>query len=242
MIEYFTCICYSFSIHLLATSLILNSKSSWELKGNLLTSELTVDISKDLSLGLNSSLILGVKQDLQVTTTILDTGALTDNLGGEDQVLEPVLVDGGQGAGTGTSILGVAGVLAVRLGNDAAVGNHHNGTVGTTELLAELVDHTGVDLLPGLQLGHRDNKDEGTTTIGQLDFTGTVKLEGTQVIGNVGGAGLEFKEGFGDGQVEFGGRDNSGALAFNDKLGFGSFHYRETIENEEVDPGYRSNF
>jgi hypothetical protein len=70
----------------------------------------------------------------------LDTGALAGDLGGVDQVLEELLVDGGEGAGAGAHLLGTGS--AGGLGHDAALGNEDD--VAVRELLLEL---TGESIL-----------------------------------------------------------------------------------------------
>jgi len=194
-----------------------------ELEGDLLSGELAVDASEDVSLGLGRRLILGIEEDLEVTGSILDTGALPDNLRGVAQILQPVLMDGGEGAGAGTLMLNGTGVLALGLAHDAAMGNHDDRAIGTSQLLAQLVDEAGMDLLPGLELGNGDDEDKGTAAaLSKVNLAGSVKLQGTEVSGDLGaGGGLEFKQGLAHGQFEFGG---GGALVLDDELGLGAFH------------------
>lgn len=229
---------YSMDANLLAL-LGSGETGSGELKAHLLASQLAVDTSEDLDLALSLRLLLGIKQNLHVAAAILDTNALANNLSRVAQILQPVLMDSSQGAGTGTLVLDGTGVLALRLAHDTAVGNHDNGTVTTaTELLAELMEETALDLLPGLQLGHGDHKDEGTTAIAEVELTGTVELQGTQIGSDLVLAVLELEDGLGDGQLEFGG---GGALVLSDKLGLGSFH----LDSNEVwdgTPGVRADF
>lgn len=157
-----------------------------------------------------------------MTAAVLDTNTLADNLSGVAQILKPVLMDGSEGAGTGTLVLDGTGVLALRLAHDTAVGNHDDGTVTTaTELLAELMEETALDLLPGLQLRHGDDEDEGTTAVAQVKLTSTVELEGAEIGSDLVLAVLELEDGLGDGQLEFG---RGGTLMLSDKLGLGSFH------------------
>jgi hypothetical protein len=70
----------------------------------------------------------------QLGTVDTDTGPLSDNLRGEDQVLQDLLVNGGQGPRSG-SLLGRLGAL-LRLGEDSSLGDEDD--VSVRELLLEL--------------------------------------------------------------------------------------------------------
>lgn len=84
---------------------LLGGGMDGKVKGDALAGELGVDAGQDIELALNGLLVLGVEEDLEGAGAVLDADALADNLGGVDQVLQPVLVDGGEGAAAGALVL-----------------------------------------------------------------------------------------------------------------------------------------
>jgi hypothetical protein len=92
-----------------------------------------------------------------------------------------------------------------------------------------------MDLLPGLELGHGHDEDEGTAAVTEVYLTGSVELQGTQISSDLVRAGLELEESLADGEFELGvGWGAGGSL--DDKLGLGTFHVWSLMD-EEDDPG-----
>jgi hypothetical protein len=94
------------------------------------------------------------------------TESLANNLGGEDKVIQDSIVDGSQGAGSGTGLLAV--VATARNSQDAALGNKDN--VAVRELLLKLAGELGLNLLETLlgRNGHKD--DDGLLTGANLNL------------------------------------------------------------------------
>lgn len=108
----------------------------------------------------DGGLLVLVQMDLdQLRTVQLDADALSDDLGREDQILEDGVVHGGQGTGTRTLLLVRVTTTALGLGQDATLADEHDVLAG--ELLLQLTDQPGLDLLEGLLLGHRHVDDDG---------------------------------------------------------------------------------
>lgn len=106
-----------------------------ELKGDVLASELAVDLTEGVDLVVNASALLGVKEDLDdLVAVLLGADALADNLGRVDEVGEDGIMDSSESAGPGALLLDTA--AAARLGKDAALSKEDN--VAVRELLLEL--------------------------------------------------------------------------------------------------------
>lgn len=108
-----------------------------ELEDDVLAGEGLVDRREAVELVLEGVLVLGVKEDLADLVAVLgNADALAGDLGGEDEVLEGALVDGGEGARTGALLAELGTRLARLLGEDTALGDEDNELV--RELLLEL--------------------------------------------------------------------------------------------------------
>jgi hypothetical protein len=121
---------------------------------HILACELTVHGREGVELVLEQVLVLGVKEAMgsafphaqlemvvyshsdELVTVLGNTGALADNLRRPDEVLEHLLVDGGEGAGTGTLLLVGGAGFPLWLGEDSALGDEND--VFVRELLLEL--------------------------------------------------------------------------------------------------------
>lgn len=93
----------------------------------------------------DTATLLLIQDDLDgLAAVLLGADALTDNLDRVDEVGEDSVVNGGQGAGTGTLLrlrgAAVDGALGAR--KDAALG--HEEDVAVRELLLELTGETGI--------------------------------------------------------------------------------------------------
>lgn len=115
-----------------------------ELEDDVLAGEGLVDGREAVELVLEGVLVLGVKEDLAKLATVLgNTDALASDLRGEDEVLEGLLVDDGEGTRTGALLANLGSGLARLLGEDAALGNEDDKLVG--KLLLELTGEAGDD-------------------------------------------------------------------------------------------------
>ena len=100
----------------------------------------------------NVGLLVLVQVDLEESGAVkTDPGALANDLGGVDQVIEDGVVNSNQGTGHGSLLLKLVG-LSCWLGQDPSLGNEDDVLAG--ELLLQLANQTGLDLLERLQLGN----------------------------------------------------------------------------------------
>lgn len=103
----------------------------------------------------NGGLLVLVQVHLdQLRSVQLDAHTLADDFSREDQILQDGIVDGGQSAGSWTLLLVGVTAAALGLGQDTTLADEHDVLAG--ELLLQLTDQPGLDLLEGLLLGHRD--------------------------------------------------------------------------------------
>ena len=125
---------------------IYQSRSKWknllglsngELESDVLAGKGTVDRREGVELVLEQVLVLGVKEDAGELAAVRgDACPLAGDLGRPDEVLEDLLVDGGEGARTGALLAGGSVGVALGLGEDTALRKEDDELVG--ELLLEL--------------------------------------------------------------------------------------------------------
>jgi hypothetical protein len=93
---------------LLVELLLLESSGLGELEDHLVGGELGVNVGKGLEAALHVFTVKGVKVDLlDVAAFDGDAGLATGDGGGGDNVVEDGVVDGLEGAGTGSLLAGV---------------------------------------------------------------------------------------------------------------------------------------
>jgi hypothetical protein len=121
------------------TNLDLGGASLGELEVDVAASESSVNLRIGVESVVNATTLLLVEDDLEeLAAVLLGADALADDLDGEGEISQDGVVDGGQGAGTGTLLLlGVAGAgRALGAGEDAARSQDEDVAVG--ELLLQL--------------------------------------------------------------------------------------------------------
>lgn len=119
--------------------LVLSGTSLGELEGDAAAGQLAVDLRVGVEAVVDAAALLLVEDDLEgLGAVLLGAEALADDLDGVDEVGQDGVVDGGQGAATGTLLLlGVARAGgALGAGQDAARGEDQD--VAVRELLLEL--------------------------------------------------------------------------------------------------------
>lgn len=121
-----------------STCLVLGAALG-ELEHDSTAGQPAVDLAVGIETVVNTTLLLLVQDNLEgLGAVLLGANALADDLNGVDQVSEDVVVDGGQGAGTGT-LLGLVGAGvdgALGAGQNAALSNEED--VAVRELLLQL--------------------------------------------------------------------------------------------------------
>jgi hypothetical protein len=116
-----------------------------EFERNILVGEGIVHAGESLQLGLDVHLVLGVKVDLEGLGTInLVTDALAHNLGGVADVLQNLLMDMCEGAGSGAGSL-LHSLAVEALGKNGALGNNDD-MLATVNSIAKKEDITGKGL------------------------------------------------------------------------------------------------
>lgn len=114
-----------------------------ELEDNVLAGELAVDLGERVELVVDTSALLGVKEDLgDLGGVLLGADALANDLGGVDEITEDGIVDSGESARAGALLDNTAG--AAGHGENAALGKEHN--VAVRELLLELTGEANTQL------------------------------------------------------------------------------------------------
>lgn len=110
-----------------------------ELEHDSTAGQPTVDLAVGVEAVVNTTTLLLVQNNLHgLAAVLLGADALADDLDGVDEVTEDGVVNGGQGAGTGT-LLGLGGARvggALGAGKDAALSDEED--VAVRELLLEL--------------------------------------------------------------------------------------------------------
>ena len=143
-----------------------------------------------------------------------NTCPLANNLSGEDEVLENLLVDAGKGAAAGTLLHDAGGTGG--LAQHPALGNEDDMAV--RELLLELpgqpstnnvnpssLDAFGwigsaplLDLVESLELGNRDEDDDGLLATTNVDLPGSGDLERAELSLELGDVVFEVNQGLRD--------------------------------------------
>ena len=116
------------------------------------------------------SLLVLVQVDLEESATIeADPGALANDLGWVDEVIEDRIVDRHQRTASGPLLLQLVG-LPGGFGQDSALGNEDDVFAG--KLLFQLPDQPGLDLLEGLKLWGRNEDDDGLLALATVNLLG----------------------------------------------------------------------
>lgn len=121
------------------TNLELRAAGLGELEVDVAASESSVNLRVGVESVVNATTLLLVEDDLEeLAAVLLGADALADDLNGVGEISQDGVVDGGQGAGTGTLLLlGVAGAgRALGAGEDTARSQDEDVAVG--ELLLQL--------------------------------------------------------------------------------------------------------
>lgn len=146
-------------------------------KHNLLTGHLGVQLLERVQLVVDGVGVLRVQvhlADLGTTDQVSDS--LTDDFGGEDQVFEDGVVDGGQGSRPGSLLL--LSRLSGGLGQDLSFTQEHDVSVG--ELLFQFTGQSSLDLLVSGERGRGDEHHQHLLTTGDVDFLDVLELQGTE--------------------------------------------------------------
>mmetsp|Transcript_71692 Transcript_71692/g.108287 ORF Transcript_71692/g.108287 Transcript_71692/m.108287 type:complete len:200 (-) Transcript_71692:16-615(-) len=150
-----------------------------EFESNILVGKGIVHASESLQLGLNIHLVLRVKVDLKGLGTInLVTDALANNLSRVADVLKDLLMDVCEGAGARAGSL-LHGLAVEGLGKDGALGNNDN--MLATELLLQLADKSGLDLVEVLKLSEGDEDDNSLAAATDLELLGSRDVKITEI-------------------------------------------------------------
>lgn len=174
-----------------------NLEGVGELKDDILGGEALVDLGKGGSAVLNTLVLLQV--DLQEAATVsLVSQALANNLCGEHNILQDLLVHRCQGAAARAELLGSASTtLAGLLGKNAALSK--DGNVLAAELLLQLTNQTitseGVE---DGQLGNGHEDEDGLLAIFELKLLGGHKVDLLQRSTKLLGVDLEFVQSIGN--------------------------------------------
>lgn len=94
----------------------------------------------------------------QLRTIQFHTNALAHNLSWEDEIVEDVVVDSGQGATAWTLLFVGIGATTTGLGQNFTFGAEDDVTAG--ELLLQFAHQTSLDLLEGLLFGNWNVNDD----------------------------------------------------------------------------------
>ena len=135
--------CRHSNAHCDVNRLVLSSGLG-ELEDDTTAGEAAVDLGVGVEAVVDGTALLLVKDDLEgLGAVLLGAETLANDLDGEDEVGEDGVVDGSEGARTGTLLLeGVAGAGgALGAGKDAA--RSEDQDVAVRELLLELTGETG---------------------------------------------------------------------------------------------------
>lgn len=163
---------------------------------DLLVGQLSVDSSVRVGASLNVGLVASVEVNLENAAPIdLAAGALAGDFGGVDDVLEDGVLHGREGAGAGAETLRLLGA-GVGLSEDVALG--HDDDVTARELLLELADEAGLDLVEGLLELVRDVHDDGLASGTAVDLLGGGDVEVAEGGLELGRGHLKVEELLGD--------------------------------------------
>jgi len=163
---------------------------------NSLVGQLSIDSSIGISASLNIGLVTPIKVDLKDTTSInLAAGALAGDLGGVDNVLEDGILDSSEGARTGTKSSSLLGT-SITLSKDVTLGNNDDSL--SRELLLQLTDQTGLDLLEGLLKLERHIHDDGLASSTAVNLLGGSDVKVTKGSLQLSGSHLKVEKLLGD--------------------------------------------
>jgi len=132
------------------TNLALVSLSAdlGELEDDVLASEPTIDLAEGIDLVVNTSTLLGIKENLDnLVAILLRTYTLTNDLSGVDKITEDSVMDGGESSAARTLLLNAR--AAARKRKDAALSNEDDMAVG--KLLLELTGESLLHLMEARQ-------------------------------------------------------------------------------------------
>merc|ERR1719410_944928 len=147
----------------------------WELKGDLLASELLVNTGECICLVFNVGLLGLVQMNLEKAGSIEpNSDSLSNNLCRVDKVIQDGVVYSHQGAGSWSLLLQLV-CLPGGLGKDSPLGNEHN--VLAAELLLEFSHKPGLNLLECLLLRNRHEDDNSLLAPGTVDLLGGGDVE-----------------------------------------------------------------
>lgn len=139
---------------------------------------------KGIEPSLNIGLVLSVEVNLHKPLSVsLNTGPLSGDLSGVNQVLEDGILDSGQSSGTGEGSLGLL-TADVGFSENSALSDKQNMTAG--ELLLKLPYKTSLDLVEGLKKFEWDVDNDGFTASSTVNLLsgGDVKVtEGSLELG-----------------------------------------------------------
>jgi hypothetical protein len=124
-----------YNFHTTNLALVSLGADLGELEDDVLASELTIDLAKSIDLVVNTSTLLGIKENLDnLVAVLLRTYTLADDLGGVDKITKDSVMDGGESPTARTLLLDAR--AATRKREDATLSNEDDVAVG--ELLLEL--------------------------------------------------------------------------------------------------------
>lgn len=128
---------------------------------------------------LNVSLLVLVKMHLEQPGAIeTETNPLSDDFGRVDEVVQNRTMNSHERAAARTLLLLLVH-LTGGLGQDPPLGDEDHVLAG--ELLLQLADQPGLDLLEGLELRHRHENDNSLLALADLDLLGGRDVELTEV-------------------------------------------------------------
>lgn len=141
-----------------------------ELEADVFASKLLVHRLKSRGLVLCVLLIFRIKEDpKQARSVDLVANTLADNFGGEDQILEDLLVYASESAGPRALLLLQTATLLFPWQNPA-LGNDDDGL--SRELLLQLAHETGLNLVEFGEETVRDKEDDGRLPAGNVNLLG----------------------------------------------------------------------
>lgn len=168
---------------------------------NLLVGKLSIDSSIGISTSLNIGLVTSIKVNLEHTTSInLTAGTLSSDLSGVHNILKDGILNRSQGTRTRAKTLGLLGT-SVGLSENVTLCDNNDVTSG--ELLLELTDQTGLDLVEGLLELEGHIHDDGLGSGSAVDFLGGGDVEVTKGGLELGGGHLEVEKLLGNLGLEF---------------------------------------
>lgn len=140
---------------------------TWDLKNDLLTSQLVVDSLEGFQFVVNLLNVLGVQQDLlDLVTTNQVSDSLTNDLSWEDQVFQNLVVDSSQ-CSRSWSLLSLSRSSGW-LWQDSSLSQEDNVTVW--ELLFQFTGQLGLNLVVGSQRWNWNEDSQSLFTAGNINL------------------------------------------------------------------------